>query len=325
MAAQPPKDSRIAEIDIREILTDSTSKPQAAPELISRGFEPATPAGDTGLLGHHGASRIGWPDWANILFAVLTVAGGLLSTFRYFESHEAFRSRHLREGELLYGRPVEFSSAVPDQIAAQPAGSSRTPSGAAPSGAATGANDLNKVADSGPIYHSPASSTPGSNFTNLPNGGTGDQTASHEARGPSSSASERSNSKTSRQRTPPPKTHRPVHVRTHSSSQTHSKFVLFRLFHWGDNHSKHAANRTSATAAAKPSSGIHWSGNHSKQAAGRTSPAAAARPPSSAMTHSFDRINGFNNMAIESLRRGMSPDTRIRPAMERVAGRHGRQ
>ena len=315
MAAQPPHHSRTAEIDIREILADSGSK-QAPPVPIGGGFDPVSSPTGAGLLRTHHASRIGWPDWANVLFAVLMVAGGLLSTFRYFDSHEVFRSRHLREKELLYGRPVNFSSDVPDQMAEQTATSSRTPPGPAPSGAATGTKDLNEPANSGPVYRSPAGSTPGSNFTNLPNGGTGDQRASNEARRASSSTSERSTRKVSRQKAPP-KTRHPSRLQTHSLSQGHFKFFAF--FH--SIHSKQTTSRTSSTAAARSVNGVH-----SKQAGNRTSLAAAARPSSSETTHSFDHFNTFNSMAVESLRRGTSPDTRMRPAMERVVGgRHGRQ
>lgn len=51
-------------------------------------------------------TRLGRSEWANVLFAVLAIAGGLFCAFYFFNGADLVRAALARPGEYLYPRPV---------------------------------------------------------------------------------------------------------------------------------------------------------------------------------------------------------------------------
>jgi hypothetical protein len=88
------------QIDFRQFFPPPEDiSPAPPPELLP---EPNTPRISSSLMPRTGFSG---SDWLNLLFAVVTIIGGLLVSIRYFGGPEPFRRATSWPRELLYPRP----------------------------------------------------------------------------------------------------------------------------------------------------------------------------------------------------------------------------
>jgi hypothetical protein len=124
MSDQPPDRSRIAEIDIGEIIAGPDPDHHPAPAKLSDGsyLRNATAFPEKSLRRYD--ARVGWSGWTNVIFAALTAIGTLFFALRGFEPQESSQRIRLHPGEYIYPQPRQ-SNEGPSQGEESTSGSGR--------------------------------------------------------------------------------------------------------------------------------------------------------------------------------------------------------
>jgi hypothetical protein len=138
MAAHPPERSRTAEIDLHDIIPATEVEARSALEPASSDQGEFLPVASSGnkIFHTYDALRIGRSGWANVLFAALTVFGGILCTVHFFNSPELRRWALAHRGEDLYQRSAGVASggSAGDRIRTYSSGAATGPGNASVSG-----------------------------------------------------------------------------------------------------------------------------------------------------------------------------------------------